>query len=891
VRREQYEKTLDETGAIIYRLRQGASHDRKKRMNRAIIHAFTGSALSLVLALPLLTWCAAQTRSSAENTAESQKLVITVNDENGVPVAGARVQLKGPQLTLHCETDFAGHCEFSGLSPGTCELAVEKTGFYTSSLPNVQVGATHDVDLTLSHQQAVREVVDVVESTPAIDPAQIASKEELTGAELIDIPYPGPHDYRNALTFIPGTTPDAFGQFHVAGAETYQTLTLLDGFNVTQPATGQLQVRSNVDSFRSIAVQPSREPAEDGKGSGGVLALNTGMGDDHFRFISTDFVPSVQNTKGLALSEWTPIITASGPIIEGKMWFIDSLDGDYDNTIIKQLPSGNDRDQAWRVDNLAKLQANLTPRNILKVSFLSNYLHDPHAGISFLDPPQTTPNDAESAYIGSVKDQYSFRGGALLETGFGVDQYTVALTPAGTAPYIIGSEGNAGNYFENQRTLARRVQGLSNLYLAPKNWHGRHDIKLGADLDRLTYSSQFLRQPISFLRANQTLPANETCLTAPEATPPQPSPCARYSVFSGGDYSSTYNFEASAYAEDRWLVSNHLLIEPGVRLDWDEIVRTPLLSPRLAGTYIFDDESNTKLSAGVGIVYDVTHLGLIAQPFAGQRVDYFFDANGNPVDVNGNPAPQAVPLPSVFSANRNTLSEPRYLNWSVALEKKLPALVFLKAEFIEKRGVHGFAYNTLNGAVDGNFVLGNTRSDRYDAVSVSMRHNFRQRYAIYGAYTRSRVRSNEVFDFSLDIPLLSPQRPGPYPWDVPNRFVGWGILPVSRFPLVHAFDVVYSAEARSGLPFNVVNDQQAILPSAPPGTFRLPTYYSVNLALEKRVHLFGFFWAVRGGLLNVTNHANVGVANGTIDRQHPSPTYIDDPGRGLDVRIRLLGRK
>jgi hypothetical protein len=31
---------------------------------------------------------------------------------------------------------------------------------------------------------------------------------------------------------------DSSGQPHVAGAQTYQTLTLLDGFNVTQPANG-----------------------------------------------------------------------------------------------------------------------------------------------------------------------------------------------------------------------------------------------------------------------------------------------------------------------------------------------------------------------------------------------------------------------------------------------------------------------------------------------------------------------------------------------------------------------------------------------------------------------------------------------------------------------------
>ena len=142
------------------------------------------------------------------------------------------------------------------------------------------------------------------------------------------------------------------------------------------------------------------------------------------------------------------------------------------------------------------------------------------------------------------------------------------------------------------------------------------------------------------------------------------------------------------------------------------------------------------------------------------------------------------------------------MNWSVALEKKLPAAVFLKLEFIEKRGVHGFAYNTLNGAVNGNFFFGNGRDDRYDAFTVSARHRFRQHYEIFGAYTRSRSHTNEVFDLSLDIPLLSQQLPGPYAWDTPNRFVGYGMLPFFKLPILHKVDMVYSAEARTGLPFS-----------------------------------------------------------------------------------------
>jgi carboxypeptidase family protein/TonB-dependent receptor-like protein len=871
--------------------------ERTPLVRRGLLNAAKASGLLVVLTISGAR-SQAQTTLSQTRSSELSGLIITVTDENKVAVAGARVELRNPQLAnaLRCQTDFTGHCEFSNLMAGAYEIRVERPGFYPLSQSSIQVGATSNVDVVLSREQEARESVDVVASVSGIDPMQTASTQGLTDSEIIDIPYPGPHDYRNALSFVPGVTPGSFGQLHVAGAEGYQTQILLDGFNVSQPTNGQLSLRTSVDSFRSIQVTPSREAAEFGKGSGGMLALNTRMGGDRFQFRATDFFPGFQTTRGLAISSWTPIYSVSGPIVKGKVWFLDALDGEFDDNVAPQLPPGADRDYVWRADDLAKLQVNPTTRNIVTASFLANYFHDKYDGLGFLVPQSATPTDIETAYYGSVKDQHYFRDGAVLEAGFGVDQYDTTQRPQGDAPYIQLFFAAAGNYYLHENATARREQGISNLWLAPHQWHGRHDLKVGADVDRLSYDAQFLRQPISFEQRGLPPPGQpaQPCATDANGIPVAPYICTRYSVFSGGNLAPVYNDEASAYAEDRWLITNRFLLEPGLRLDWDELVRTPLFSPRLAATYILDDEANTKLSAGIGIVYDATNLGLIHQPLEGQRVDYFFKCietsnclTTEPTDVNGDGTPQPVPVPTAFLVNRNALQAPRYTNASGSLEKKFPHTVFLKLEYLDKRGVHAFAYNTLNGAVDGVYVLGNQRDDRYDAFIVSLRHHFRGRYEIFGAYTRSSSRSNQIFDFSLDIPLLTRQLSGPFGWDTPNRFVGWGILPGFNLPLIHKFDIVYSAEARNGLPFYGTTDQDEI--ARPANSLRLPTYYTLNLQVEKRFHLFGRYWALRGGFDDITNHADVIGANSTIDSSHPAPTFIDGVGRAFDARIRLLG--
>lgn len=869
----------------------------------------------------MLVGCLGHAQTHTALPQGARKLEITVADENGVAVRSAHVILTvapptqpsagnpssgspSPGSPWSCETDFAGRCSLNGLPTGSFQLRVEKQGYYAAMMPAIRPEDTAAVDVTLSHLEEVRSVVNVNESSPAIDPAQISSKEQLSGLDIIDVPYAATHDYRNVINFIPGVVQDASGQPHVAGADTYQTLTLLDGFNVTQPANGLLLVRVSTDAFRSIEVEPSREPAEYGKGSGGVLNLNTGIGDDHFRTIATNFIPSLEDVRGIGVDQWTPRVTFSGPIEPGKMWFFDAIEAEYDNIIFTQLPREADADQLWRGGNLAKVQTNITSRNMLTTSFLVNYLHDLHDGLSPLQPASSTPTDVESAYVGTVKDQHYFKGGELLEAGFNVSQYNVGLTPLGPLPYFVTLESAGGNYYLQEHTHARRWQGLSNLFLPPHYVHGRHDVELGIDVDRIGYEAGFLRQPISVWDSESAGTPNGACPTHTNGMPLAPYLCSRYSTFSGGGDSTTYNFETSAYVEDRWLPTNRLLVEPGLRFDWDEIVRHPLFSPRLAGTYVLDNSGNTKLSAGIGLVYDATELILIARPYAGERQDYFFNSAGEPTDLTGVVIPTPSPVLSTFSVNRQNLQAPRFVNWSVALEKKLPASVFMKVEFMQRRGTHDFVYNTPNNLPGGDFILQNTRDDLYDAIQVNLRRSFRDRYMVMVSYTRSSTHSNQALDFNVDGPVLGrvipsssprtpnafagPQAPGPFLWDAPNRLLTWGFIPFFRLPIIHELDLAYSAEARTGFPFNVFTDQQLLYGA--PGSYRFPTYFTLNLHLEKRFHLFGYYWALRGGCDDITNGSNPVVVNADVN----SPQFLTFSGfnhRAFTSRIRLLGKK
>ena len=81
---------------------------------------------------------------------------------------------------------------------------------------------------------------------------------------------------------------------------------------------------------------------------------------------------------------WTPIDTISARSSKERCGSSTLLMGSMTTTSTRHFCPGQIIDYVWRADNLAKVQANLTSRNIVTASFLSNYYHDKYDGLGFL---------------------------------------------------------------------------------------------------------------------------------------------------------------------------------------------------------------------------------------------------------------------------------------------------------------------------------------------------------------------------------------------------------------------------------------------------------------------------------------------------------------------------
>ncbi|MGH9599974.1 MAG: hypothetical protein ACRD27_08915, partial [Terracidiphilus sp.] len=503
-------------------------------------------------------------------------------DENGVAVVGAQVAIIEPGLApIRIWTDYAGHCTFTPLESTPYAVRVEKPGFYQMAESSVDPGLA-SVRIALAHEQIVKEQVNVTASSPGIDTKQVSNATIMNTPEIVNIPYQTSRDIRFLLPFNPGIVQGAAEQVHVAGSETWQTLDLLDGFDIRSPVEGSLDLRVSADAVRSIDAESTRYPVRFGRSTGGVIAFYTGMGDNKFRFNATNFIPSFRDLNGIRFDKFVPRFTFSGPLIRGRAWFYDGLETEYDNNYISELPANADTDPLIRGSNLIKVQANLTPASIFTAGLLFNDYHSPYDGLSSLVPRASTTNRDIIAWLPYLREQWSFGGGALLDVGVADMRFRDGHEPHAGAAYEITPELTEGSYFENETGRSQRTEATATLYVPPRHWAGTHELQAGVDLDHVGYNEDVTRAPVGYLREDGTL--------------------ARQSVFAPVTPFTLHNVELGAYAQDRWQTKNGLLVEPGLRFDWDEIIRRPLFSPRIAAVYSPPGrEGSTKLSAGIGL--------------------------------------------------------------------------------------------------------------------------------------------------------------------------------------------------------------------------------------------------------------------------------------------------
>ncbi len=569
-----------------------------------------------------------------------------VVDDNGAPVQGVRVLAVPPgtskvPATGGVTSDAAGVFRIEVPAEGTWQVFAEEEGFFLFVKPDLTVDRDTTLEIHLSRLKELSESLDVRYAPPVIDPEHTADTKSLQSPAILNVPYPAQQDYRSALPMLSGVVQDSTGQIHFNGGATNETNYRLNGFDVSDPATGNLTARLNVDTVQTLEFQASRFSPEEGKGGAGTLEIRTQMGDDHWRFGGTNFIPGLAAQNGLYINHWSPRLMVSGPIKKGRGWFHNSFDTYYTATTISQLPGGQNRTNSLSVTNLTRFQWNISDSQILTGSFLVNLSDTRRAGLSFLNPASTTTNGRRTLMLGTIKDRFII-GGGLLEFGFANTSGYDRLSPQGDLPYVMTPFGSTGNFFRDDKVWSGRQEWLINGFVRPLTWHGTHQIEIGANVERSNLNETIFRHDLTVVRADNSI--------------------VRSVQFEGSPQQFRTNVETYTYAVDRWNPWPTLTARRRLpRTQWDEYTGGAPPAPRLAASWAPKRLGGTKLSAGWGIFYNAVTLGNLALNEEQTSISTYYAPDGTPI---------GLPLQSSFVLSPHDLKLPRFAIASFSAERK-----------------------------------------------------------------------------------------------------------------------------------------------------------------------------------------------------------------------------
>ena len=764
------------------------------------------------------------------------------------------------------QSDERGAFRFELGHAGEYRLTVTHAEFFTIEGKPVELAeAENVVNVELIRSRAAGTVVDVRSDGPP-PKDEIAISRVLVEEEIDSIPMTRATKQRiqGVAAVLPGVVRTAYGDIHLHGSPARETNWSLDGFNLADPASGELEMTLGAEAVKSLDLQSGQYSAALGKGAGGAMVLESRMGSDEFSQRFTNFFPGIEFNRGLRFRDWRPRHNLSGPLAPGRAWFFNSLDVLYEENFFPELPRGQDRSLYWSVNNSLRAQAQLTRRHTLSSGLVVDYFNAPKSGLSPLSPIEATLDQRARRYFFNVQDQVALSADSVLDFGYAAYRSTYRGVPQGSAPYRITALGRAGNYPIDMLLLSGRDEFRANL-LTSRKWLGNHEFRAGMSLGHSQYSQDIRRSPIEYYRVDSTQSSRLE--------------------FAGSGAFDESNLESGAYLQDRWTIRSRIVAEVGLRIDRDRIVGAGAVTPRFSVALAPPGLDGSRLSAGLAWIPSTTYFRIFTRHLDQYSLYTTFAPDGE--------TPLGPPDIRFFELDRGLLTIPSTRSLSARWQQELPGATEFSVSVLRKRLRNGYAQVPLLAAsvpdnqqrVGGEavrFQLQNSRRDSYDSVEFSLSKPLFGSQRWFASYTYSSSWSNAALQVETSDPILFSETEGRLAWDVPHRLVSW-----SSFPIGKKMSIVYLCEWRDGLPFSVHDDNGKQVGRV--NSWRLPRHFSLNVHIERKLSFLGRRWALRPGVDNLTNRPNYRFVNNNMD----SPEFLNLSGRSpikLVVRVRLLGK-
>ena len=768
-------------------------------MRRDVCHGL------LVVALTVM--CAAAVAQAADGSVQGR-----VASADGLPLPGVTVTLQplAPGPTLTAVTNEQGRYVIVA-PPGRYRLRAELAGFRSVERPSVLVAAEPFVlDLTLSVAFEQQILVTGERPVPMMGEPQPAAPVAIT-RDVIDSAMLPNSQYDDVLTLMPNVLRASDGLISIGGANGRQGALFVNGFNATDPTTGEPGVMLPIEAVDSVQVYPGGYPADLGRASGGVTTVTTRSGTDEPHMSLNSFFPRLFLSGPLhGVEYWEPNFGVSGPIVKGRVYLAQGLSYRYDRNRV-DTKVGSQTNQYMALMSWTQLDAQVTRKQRLTATLSFDPQRTDRANITAFTPTDTVPRLDQGGWSAALADRMTVGEGSL-ELRASVIRTSLTVQPNGTAPYEVGHDLVRGSYFDDLSLKGTRHE-VSVAY----TWSvgPAHVVKIGADADRATLDGTDASAPVDLLRSDGSI--------------------SRTIMFPSGSDFAVSATEASAFVQDTWHPSRRVTVDSGVRFDRTSAARAPTLSPRVAWTMKLAGAGT--LGGSVGLFADKIALETLAFPLMPARVMQTFDATGS-----------SAGAPVTFlNQTSGRLDMPRAARWDVEFDDRFADRWLVRVKYQERHG-HDEPVVNPQIAANGVGVLALDSSGGSMARSVETTVGYRTPRAYlegYVSYVRSAARGdlNAIGPLTEPFkqPFIQPNQVGPLPTDVPNRLLAWGM-----FHLPSRVTIAPFVEMRNGFNYSAIDDTWAFVGQR--DGYRLPWFGSLDLYVNKIVGLPGRLPDARIGL-------------------------------------------
>ena len=736
-----------------------------------------------------------------------------ITDPDGLPLPGVTLTLAPQRGAVQTAvTDGTGAYVLTA-PPGHYQLKIELSGFEpVDRTVDITAGNT-SLDLTLrlaAHQEEVTVKGDQAQSVvgqPHPDAPATVTREVVDSGMLPN------SQYDDVLPLLPNVVRGPDGLISVAGARATQGALFVNGFNETDPVSGEPGIILPLEAVDSLDVFSGGYSAELGRATGGVTSVHTRAGADQFHSSVTSFFPRMRFRNGgiAGVDFWEPNAGISGPIVKDKLFYEEGLSYRFDrnkySTVVGTQDQKFDELSSW-----TQLDFQASGGQHLFTSFSFDPQDTDHANLTAFTPADTVPHLDRRALTAAIGDRLTFGEKATLELRANVIRTGLRLTPVGAGPYEVGHDITSGSYFDRQDLNGARAEAG-----AVYSWTGSggHFVKLGTSFGHADLNGSDIASPVTLLRSDGSV--------------------AQSITFAAGNPLAAAVNESTLFARDTWTVSPAVTIDAGVRYDQTTgMGRT--VSPRTAFTVQLPDGRST-ISGSVGLFGDKLPLEALVFPSLQPRTIQSFDASGAPLG------------PALFYTNaiEGPLKTPIATRWNVELDRRLSNSWSARVKFQER---HGRDEPIVDPVVlsDSSAVLAfqSTGTSRARSVETTIAyHGPNAGNEFYVSYVRAQATGDlngfDAIEGVAKQAFVQADAIGPLPADVPNRLLVWGVLHLPR-----DFTLAPFVEVRDGFPYSAIAEDWSYVGAR--NSYRYPRFGSLDLYINRVFRLGNHLPAARIGL-------------------------------------------